>query len=66
MIPANLSLVPLSKECRAAMQAIAEVERKLERGACIAEFAYARAFFRILNGRKPGHKRRISAGFLRE
>ncbi|WP_433671643.1 plasmid SOS inhibition protein A [Klebsiella michiganensis] len=52
MIPANLSLVPLSKECRAAMQAIAEVERKLERGACIAEFAYARAFFRILNGSK--------------
>lgn len=52
MIPANLSLVPLSKECRAAMQAIADVERKLERGTYVAEFAYARAFFRILNGSK--------------
>lgn len=38
MIPANLSLVPLSHERRAAMQAIAEVEAKYERGICVAEF----------------------------
>lgn len=52
MIPASLSLVPLSHERRAAMQAIAEVEKKYERGVHIAEFAYAHAFFRILNGSK--------------
>ncbi|ELY4545676.1 plasmid SOS inhibition protein A [Cronobacter sakazakii] len=52
MIPANLSLVPLSHERRAAMQAIAEVEKKYERGVHVAEFAYARAFFRTLNGSK--------------
>jgi len=52
MIPTNLSLVPLSHERRAAMQAIAEVEKKYERGVHIAEFAWAHAFFRILNGSK--------------
>lgn len=52
MIPANLSLVPLSHERRAVMQAIAEVEAKYERGICVAEFPYARTFFRILNGSK--------------
>ncbi|HBB9913079.1 plasmid SOS inhibition protein A, partial [Citrobacter freundii] len=52
MIPASLSLVPLSHERRAAMQAIAEVEHKYERGAHVVEFAYAHAFFRILNGSK--------------
>ncbi|EKC1749177.1 plasmid SOS inhibition protein A [Salmonella enterica] len=52
MIPANLSLVPLSHERRAAMQAIAEVEKKYERGVHISEFPYAHAFFRILNGCK--------------
>ncbi|EEW7663078.1 plasmid SOS inhibition protein A [Escherichia coli] len=52
MIPANMSLVPLSHERRAVMQAIAEVEKKYERGVHIAEFAYAHAFFRILNGSK--------------
>ncbi|HCQ8454919.1 TPA: plasmid SOS inhibition protein A [Klebsiella oxytoca] len=52
MIPANLSLVPLSHERRAAMEAIAEVEKKYERGVHIAEFAYAHAFFRILNDSK--------------
>nr|CAC9195037.1 plasmid SOS inhibition protein A [Escherichia coli] len=34
------------------MEAIAEVEKKYERGVHIAEFAYAHAFFRILNGSK--------------
>ncbi|EME7236715.1 plasmid SOS inhibition protein A [Salmonella enterica] len=52
MIPANLSLVPLSHERRAVMQAIAEVEAKYERGICVAEFPWARTFFRILNGSK--------------
>ncbi|EHF6283241.1 plasmid SOS inhibition protein A, partial [Salmonella enterica subsp. enterica serovar Newport] len=52
MIPANLSLVPLSHERRAVMQAIAEVEVKYERGIGVAEFPYARTFFRILNGSK--------------
>lgn len=52
MIPSHLSLVPFSPERRAAMQAIAEVEKKYERGVHIAEFAYAHAFFRILNGSK--------------
>ncbi|MFH8136396.1 plasmid SOS inhibition protein A [Pantoea osteomyelitidis] len=52
MIPNNLSLVPLSHERRAVMQAIAEVEKKHERGVHIADFAYAHAFFRILNGSK--------------
>ncbi|EHL5407834.1 plasmid SOS inhibition protein A [Salmonella enterica] len=52
MIPANLSLVPLSHERRAVMQAIAEVEAKYERGIGVAEFPYARTFFRILNGSK--------------
>ncbi|EKH3107935.1 plasmid SOS inhibition protein A [Salmonella enterica] len=52
MIPANMSLVPQSHERRAAMQAIAEVEAKYERGIHIAEYPYARTFFRILNGSK--------------
>lgn len=52
MIPANLSLVPLSHERRAVMQAIAEVEAKYERGIGVAEFPWARTFFRILNGSK--------------
>ncbi len=52
MIPANLSLVPLSHERRAAMQAIAEVEKKYERGVHIAEYPYAMAFFRYFRGCK--------------
>lgn len=52
MIPANLSLLPLNHERRAAMQAIAEVEAKYERGLHVAEFPYTRTFFRILNGSK--------------
>ncbi|ECI4151890.1 plasmid SOS inhibition protein A [Salmonella enterica subsp. salamae] len=52
MIPANLSLVPLSHERRAVMQAIAEVEAKYARGIHVAEFPYACTFFRILNGSK--------------
>ncbi|EPY5355052.1 plasmid SOS inhibition protein A [Klebsiella quasipneumoniae] len=52
MIPANLSLIPLSHERRAAMQAIGEVDKKLARGAHLPEYPYARAFFRYLRGCK--------------
>ncbi|TQN75474.1 UNVERIFIED_ORG: PsiA protein [Citrobacter freundii] len=52
MIPSGMSLVPLSHERRAVMQAIAEVEGKYERGIRVSEFPYARTFFRILNGSK--------------
>lgn len=52
MIPSNMSLVPLSQERRCVMQAIAETERKVEQGGLMAEFPYARAFFRILKGSK--------------
>lgn len=37
MIPANLSLVPFSPERRAAMEAIAEVERRRSRGAALLQ-----------------------------
>lgn len=50
--PGEFVTGPLSHERRAAMEAIAEVEKKYERGVHIAEFAYAHAFFRILNGSK--------------
>ncbi|EPF0317115.1 plasmid SOS inhibition protein A [Enterobacter chuandaensis] len=50
MIPANLSLVPFSPERRAAMEAIAEVERRRSRGAVSAAYPYASAFFRRLTG----------------
>ncbi|WP_300002411.1 plasmid SOS inhibition protein A [uncultured Cedecea sp.] len=52
MIPTNMSLVPMSHERRCVMQAIAETERKIEKGFWAGEFPYARAFFRILNGSK--------------
>lgn len=52
MIPANLSLVPLSHERRAAMQAIGEVEKKRARGAHLPAYPYARMFFRYLKGSK--------------
>ncbi|MCS3434328.1 plasmid SOS inhibition protein A [Klebsiella sp. BIGb0407] len=52
MIPTNMSLVPLNHERRCVMQAIAETEKKIERGSPVAEFPYARAFFRIFSGSK--------------
>lgn len=52
MIPSGMSLVPLSHGRRAVMQAIAEVEAKYERGIHVAEYPWAHAFFRILNGSK--------------
>ena len=50
MIPVSLSLVPQSAGRRAAMQAIGEVEKKLARGAHLAAYPYARAFFRYFRG----------------
>ncbi|SMG61996.1 plasmid SOS inhibition protein A [Cedecea sp. NFIX57] len=52
MIPSHMSLVPLSPERRAAMQAIADVERRRDSGAAGADFPYARAFFKHLRGSK--------------
>ncbi len=52
MIPTNRSLVPLSLARRAALEAIAQVENKFERHQYCADYAYARAFFRILKGSK--------------
>jgi hypothetical protein len=52
MIPVSLSLVPQSAGRRAAMQAIGEVEKKLARGAHLAAYPYARAFFRYFRGCK--------------
>ena len=50
MIPVFLSLVPQSAGRRAVMQAIGEVEKKLARGAHLAAYPYARAFFRYFKG----------------
>lgn len=52
MIPSHLSLVPFCPARRAAMEAIAEVERRRTRGAASTKFPYASAFFRRLTGRK--------------
>ncbi|QFI19908.1 plasmid SOS inhibition protein A (plasmid) [Klebsiella aerogenes] len=50
MIPVHLSLVPFSPERRAAMEAIAEVERRRSRGAVSTVYPYACAYFRQLTG----------------
>lgn len=50
MIPSHLSLVPFSPERRAAMEAIAEVERRRSRGSLSAAYPYASAFFHRLTG----------------
>lgn len=50
MIPPHLSLVPFSPERRAAMEAIAEVERRRSRGAVSTAYPWASAFFRRLTG----------------
>ena len=52
MIQNGMSLVPVNVEQRAAMQAIADVERKRARGGHLAEFPYAHAYFRHLRGSK--------------
>uniref|UniRef100_UPI002FCC45B4 plasmid SOS inhibition protein A n=1 Tax=Escherichia coli TaxID=562 RepID=UPI002FCC45B4 len=54
------ALVPLSTEQQAAWQAVAETEKRRHQGYTLAEYPYAGAFFRCLNG-----SRRISLSDLR-
>ncbi|WP_432804440.1 plasmid SOS inhibition protein A, partial [Escherichia coli] len=54
------ALVPLSTEQQAAWRAVAETEKRRHQGNTLAEYPYACAFFRCLNG-----SRRISLSDLR-
>lgn len=54
------ALVPLSTEQQAAWRAVAETEKRRHQGNTLAEYPYAGAFFRCLNG-----SRRISLSDLR-
>ena len=54
------ALVPLSAEQQAAWRAVAETEKRRHQGNTLAEYPYAGAFFRCLNG-----SRRISLSDLR-
>ncbi len=54
------ALVPLSAEQQAAWRALAETEKRRHQGNTLAEYPYAGAFFRCLNG-----SRRISLSDLR-
>lgn len=49
MIPNNRALVPVNEYQQAAVHAMVLVERKKEQGKRLAEFPYAKAFFRVLN-----------------
>lgn len=50
MIPSHRSLVPCNPAHRAAMEAIADIERRRSRGAVSTPYPYASAFFRRLTG----------------
>lgn len=54
------ALVPLSTEQQAAWRAVAETEKRRHQGNLLAEYPYAGAFFRCLNG-----SRRMSLSDLR-
>ncbi|MCT9601199.1 plasmid SOS inhibition protein A, partial [Escherichia coli] len=54
------ALVPLCTEQQAAWRAVAETEKRRHQGNTLAEYPYAGAFFRCLNG-----SRRISLSDLR-
>lgn len=54
------ALVPLSTEQQAAWRAVAETEKRRHQGNMLAEYPYAGAFFRCLNG-----SRRMSLSDLR-
>ncbi|HBC0039885.1 TPA: plasmid SOS inhibition protein A [Salmonella enterica] len=60
MTARQYALVPLSAEQQAAWQAVAETEKRRHQGNTLAEYPYAGAFFRCLNG-----SRRISLSDLR-
>lgn len=49
MIPNSHALVPINEYQHAAVHAVALVERKKEQGKRLAEFPYAKAFFKVLN-----------------
>lgn len=49
------ALVPLSTEQQAAWRAVAETEKRRHQGNTLAEYPYAGAFFRCLNG-SPGYR----------
>lgn len=49
------ALVPLSAEQQAAWRAVAETEKRRHQGNLLAEYPYAGAFFRCLNGSEAGH-----------
>ncbi|WP_426917597.1 plasmid SOS inhibition protein A [Serratia bockelmannii] len=49
MIPNSRALVPINEYQHAAVHAVALVERKKEQGKRLAEFPYAKAFFKVLN-----------------
>jgi hypothetical protein len=49
MIPNNRALVPVNEYQQAAVHAMVLVERKKMQGKRLAEFPYAKAFFRVLN-----------------
>lgn len=54
------ALVPLSAEQQATWRAVAETEKRRHQGNLLAEYPYAGAFFRCLNG-----SRRMSLSDLR-
>eukprot|EP01132_Coremiostelium_polycephalum_P012833 gene12833-15686_t len=60
MAEGGQALVPLSTEQQAAWRAVAETEKRRHQGNTLAEYPYAGAFFRCLNG-----SRRISLSDLR-
>ncbi|WP_173673348.1 plasmid SOS inhibition protein A, partial [Escherichia coli] len=60
MTARQYALVPLSTEQQAAWRAVAETEKRRHHGNPLAEYPYAGAFFRCLNG-----SRRISLSDLR-
>ena len=60
MTARQYALVPLSAEQQAAWRAVAETEKRRHQGKTLAEYPYAGAFFRCLNG-----SRRISLSDLR-
>ena len=60
MTARQYALVPLNAEQQAAWRAVAETEKRRHQGNTLAEYPYAGAFFRCLNG-----SRRLSLSDLR-
>lgn len=68
MIPNHRALVPVNEYQLAAIRAVVLVERKKELGKRLAEYPYAKAFFRALNGGRgqilANDIRRISSNYF--